>query len=72
MVVTGRPRPRAAGRETLRLSPADLATRKLLVRSYLRLGDSQAARDELQTLLGFDPPDRAELIRWFARLTLPR
>jgi predicted CXXCH cytochrome family protein len=58
----------AACRETLRLSPADLATRKLLVRSYLRLGDSQAARGELQTLLGFDPPDRDELIRWFAPL----
>jgi hypothetical protein len=42
------------------------------VRSYLRLGDSQAARDELQTLLGFDPPDRDELIRWFAPLTQPR
>ena len=27
---------------------------------------------ELQTLLGFDPPDRDELMRWFAPLTQPR
>ena len=30
----------AASREAIRLSPADLATRKLLVRTYLRMGDS--------------------------------
>ena len=62
----------ATGREALRLSPADIATRRLLVRSYLRMGDSQAAHRELQTLLGFDPPDRNELMRLFAPLTQPR
>ena len=60
-----------AGREAIRLSPADLATRKLLVRSYLRMGDSRAARRELQTLLGFNPPDRDELSRCFAPLIQP-
>ena len=55
----------ATGREAVRLSPADVATRRLLVRTFLRMGDSQAARSELQTLLGFNPPDRDELIRWF-------
>jgi predicted CXXCH cytochrome family protein len=57
--------------ETLRLSPVDLATRKLLVRCYLRLGDSDSARREFQTLLDFDPPDRDELIRDFEPLTQP-
>jgi Tfp pilus assembly protein PilF len=60
----------AAGacREALRLDPTHLETRKILVRSDLHLGDRAAARTEFQTLLGFDPPDRAELIRRFAPL----
>ena len=62
----------AACRDTLRLSPVDVATRKLLVRCYLRMGDLQAARAEFQILLGFDPADRDDLIRWFAPLTQPR
>jgi predicted CXXCH cytochrome family protein len=62
----------AACREAIRLSPTDAETRKLLVRCYLRMGDSQAARREFQTLLRFDLPDRAELIRWFSPLTQPR
>ncbi len=61
-----------AGREALRLNPADIETRKLLVRCYLRLGNREAARAEFQTLLGFDPPDREELIRWFAPLSRGR
>jgi tetratricopeptide (TPR) repeat protein len=62
----------AACRQTLRLNPADLTTRKLFVRCYLRMGDRQAARGELDTLLGFDSPDREELIRWFAPVLPPR
>jgi Flp pilus assembly protein TadD len=62
----------AAGREAIRLSPADLATRKLLVRTYLRMGDSQTANRELRTLLAFDPPDRDSLIQWFSSLTGPK
>jgi Flp pilus assembly protein TadD len=60
----------AASREAIRLSPNDVETRKILVRCYLRMGDSRAARDELQTVLGYNPPDRDELVRWFAPLTL--
>ena len=59
----------AACRETLRLNPANIEVRKLLVRCYLRLRDPKAAREEFETLLGFDPPDRDELIRWFAPLS---
>ncbi len=50
----------------LRLSAASLAVRKLLVQCYLNLGNVQAARSELDTVLGFDPPDRADLLRSFA------
>ena len=59
-----------ACRETLRLNIANLDIRKLLVQCHLRLGDSAAARAEFETLLGFNPPDRDELSRWFA--SLPR
>jgi predicted CXXCH cytochrome family protein len=62
----------AACQDALRLNPADVLTRKLLVRCYLRLGNSEAARSEFQTLLGFNPPDREELLRRFASLTQPR
>jgi Flp pilus assembly protein TadD len=62
----------AAGLEALRVNPVDTEARKLLVRCYLRTGDSQAARTELDTLLRFDPPDRDELIRWFAPLSQSR
>jgi Tetratricopeptide repeat/Cytochrome c554 and c-prime len=61
----------AACREAIRLSPTGLEPRRLLVRCYLRIGEPQAARRELQTLLAFDPPDREELIRWFSSLAEP-
>jgi predicted CXXCH cytochrome family protein len=61
-----------ACRAALRLNPTNIQVRKLLVRCYLRLGDPQAARDEFETLMGFDLPDRDELLRWFAPLTRPR
>jgi Tfp pilus assembly protein PilF len=61
-----------ACRATLRLNPTNVETRKLLVRSYLRLQKPQPARDEFETLLGFDPPDRDELVRWFAPLARSR
>jgi Tfp pilus assembly protein PilF len=55
-------------RATLRLDPADLASRQLLIDCELRLNDREAALKEFRTLLEFDPPDRAGLIRWFALL----
>jgi Flp pilus assembly protein TadD len=56
-------------RETLRLNPADVETRIRLVQCYLRLRDPTAARREFQTLLGFDLPDREELLRRFPTLS---
>jgi tetratricopeptide (TPR) repeat protein len=56
----------------LRLNPTNIEVRKLLIRCYLRLENRQAARDEFETLLGFDLANRDDLQRWFAPLTLPR
>ncbi len=55
-----------ACREALRLSSSRVNVRKLLVQCYLNLGNVTAARGELETVLGFDPPDRADLLRSFA------
>jgi Flp pilus assembly protein TadD len=52
--------------QALRLNSSSLRVRKLLVQCYLNLGNTKAARAELETVLGFDPPDRAELLRSFA------
>ena len=55
-----------ACRDALRLNASRLNVRKLLIQCYLNLGNVAAARGELETVLGFDPPDRAELLRSFA------
>ncbi len=52
-----------ASQTALRLNPSSLQVRKWLVQCYLRLGDPQSARREIHTILGFDPPDRDELLR---------
>jgi hypothetical protein len=52
-----------ASQTALRLNPSSLQVRKWLVQCYLHLGDPQSARREIQTILGFDPPDREELLR---------
>jgi Tfp pilus assembly protein PilF len=58
----------AAARDALRLNPANLDVRKLLIRCEVRLGDRAAARHEFDTLMAFDPPDRDDLRRWFSTL----
>jgi tetratricopeptide (TPR) repeat protein len=62
----------AACQETLDRNATDNQTRKLLVRCYLRLGNTEAARRAFQTLLGFNPADREELLLRFAPLARPR
>jgi Flp pilus assembly protein TadD len=52
-------------REALRLDPTNIEVRKLLVQCYIDLKESAAAREQFGTLLGFDPPDRDVLLRWF-------
>jgi tetratricopeptide (TPR) repeat protein len=55
----------SACKEALRLNPSFVEVRKWLVRSYLHLGNTAAARSELQVILGFNPPDRTALLEWF-------
>jgi hypothetical protein len=55
-----------ACRESLRLNPFVVEVRKWLIQCYLHLGKPDAARSEFETLLGFDPPDRDALQRWFS------
>ncbi len=61
-----------ASRSALRLSPSLLDVRKWLVQCNLHLGNRDAARNELEILLGFDPPDRDALLRRFRSLATPR
>jgi tetratricopeptide (TPR) repeat protein len=53
-------------RAALRLNSFAVNVRKLLIQCCLNLGNIEAARRELETVLGFDPPDRADLLRSFA------
>ncbi len=55
----------AACREALRLNPALIEARTLLVKSLLQLGRREPAREEYERLLAFDPPNKEELKRWF-------
>jgi tetratricopeptide (TPR) repeat protein len=55
----------AACKNALRLNPPLVEVRKWLLRCYLHMGEADAARSELQVVLGFDPPDREFLLRWF-------
>jgi tetratricopeptide (TPR) repeat protein len=57
-----------ACQQSLRLNPSSVQVRKWLVQCNLHLGDQDAARREFEILLGFDPPDRDALIRWFTPL----
>ncbi len=52
-----------ACRDALKLNPFVLQVRRRLLQSYLHLGQREAARAELDIILGFDPPDRDELVR---------
>ena len=55
-----------ACRQALRLNSLGVSVRKLLVQCYLNLGNIEARAGELETVLGFDPPDRADLLRSFS------
>ncbi|MGP0067726.1 MAG: tetratricopeptide repeat protein [Isosphaeraceae bacterium] len=51
--------------DSLRLNPTATEVRKWLVQCHLKQGDLAAARREFEILMGFDPPDREALLRWF-------
>jgi tetratricopeptide (TPR) repeat protein len=53
-------------RESLRLNPAQLGTRRLLVLCYLRQGERRRAEEEFNAFLGLSPAEQqAGLRRWF-------
>jgi hypothetical protein len=57
-----------ACRHALQLNPANLAARRLLISSYLRLGKRDQAQAEFETFLGLHPPQQHEALRrWFDR-----
>ena len=55
--------------EAIRLNPANLEVRKLLVRCYLRLGTMADARSEFETLLRLDPAEKDDLMHRFPTLS---
>ncbi|MHB1560108.1 MAG: tetratricopeptide repeat protein [Isosphaeraceae bacterium] len=55
----------AAGQEAVRLDPLDHATRTLLVRALIRLGETIEARNALNGLIDLDPARHDELMRRF-------
>lgn len=59
-------------RAALRLNPMLVPVRAWLVQCEVHLGDDETARQELKTLLAFDPPNRDELLRRFSSLVTPR
>jgi Flp pilus assembly protein TadD len=54
-----------ACRQALKLNPAALEVRKLLIRCHLENGEKDQARAEFERLLGLNPPEAAELRRTF-------
>jgi predicted CXXCH cytochrome family protein len=59
----------AACREGLKVHPAGLPCRSLLIACYLRLGEQERAGAEFETFLYLNPSDRHEALRrWFAEM----
>jgi len=55
--------------EALRLNPADIQSRRLLVEAHLALVQPEQAKTEFERLLGLHPPNEKALREWFARRT---
>ncbi len=55
-------------RQAIALNAADLDSRRLLVRTLLRLGEQAAARAQLLQLMALNPPDREDLKKRFPTL----
>ncbi len=56
-----------ACQDALKRNPVHLEARRRLIDCYLQTGDKKRAEAEFQALLAFDPPDREELQRWWAK-----
>jgi len=53
--------------ESLRLNPADIPSRRLLVEAHLALAQPEQAKAEFEHLLALHPPKEEALRQWFAR-----
>jgi hypothetical protein len=61
------PRALAAARDAVRINPADVQGRQLLVETLLRTGETQEARTQFGKLLALAPDKEEELRQWFAQ-----
>ncbi len=52
--------------EVLQSNPASVQLRSLLVSCYLKSGNRTRAREEFAIIVKLNPPNKDELIRWFA------
>jgi hypothetical protein len=62
------PQAQAAAGEALRLHPANVPARLLLVECHAHLGRPKEARAEFNRVLALDPASKADLERWFDQL----
>ncbi len=69
-IATGAPRPRPAGSRSASTRPTSPSARSSCGASSVWI--TQTSRGELETLLGFDPPDRDELLHWLNQLSRTR
>jgi tetratricopeptide (TPR) repeat protein len=55
-----------SARAALRLDPANIQARLLLVQSYIKLGRRQDALKEYAVVMAYEPPDVEAIRRWYA------
>jgi predicted CXXCH cytochrome family protein len=55
----------AACRAALKLDPANVSARCLLIRSHLHRGDRDAARADFERVVALNPPQLEEIRRWY-------
>lgn len=53
--------------EAIKLNPANLGARQLLVEYYLQARQPEEARAQFDRLIGLHPPNADALVNWFAR-----
>jgi hypothetical protein len=61
------PQALAAARNAVRINPASVQGRQLLVEALVRTGETQEARTQFGKLLALAPDNEEELRRWFAQ-----
>ena len=59
----------AVGQKAAELRPASVETHTLLLIIHVALGDQAQARKEFDTLMALDPPEAADIRRWYEKNT---